>query len=703
MGTLRSLRSLAALVSLLLALRCVSREDRTAVSVGAISACPGGEASPPRYLRQLSLDLRGAPPTLAEYREVMALGHVPESMIDGFLNDPRFVERVKRWHAEMLWPSIAGFELHTGGHLVVVPPFGERLTVEGTNPERLVLILDQRTDEPTCPPADQPGHLTALSCCTAADPDHPACCLARNDVYNPDDPACVAKSKALPATFNFGSARGDTLLRGGIGYMGCDSALEYPPPTVAASDPRWPHDAQNRPYYTSPRTGTRRYYHDPNGVPLPYDDAARCPNYCRRLTGTGAAGTFLFADYAAKTRSVNGATVTGDGPGFVCPVDFPVEVRNPCDNVIADRPMRAVELRREGFRLTRPYWARGHWIKTCAYESQERAVSLTTGLQCSLARRDDALCGCGPEGAWCAPYTGDNAHPSLTLSRLRDAINREPLEIVASVVGRDEDYATVFTTRRGMANGPLAFMNRRQAERMGEIEFSPSAPPEALPDVPLDDLTWHEYQRGPQHRGVLTTPVFLARFPTRRARVNRFRSVFLCRPFEPAPGSTPPPPDHPCNREANLARRCGCNECHSIIEPLGAAWGRWSERGTRYFNPVDFPVRDLACRTCQSGPCSARCRFYLGDTFEGFANRTNEEIRQVADGPSDLVNRALADGSFQSCTARTAWGRLLNRPMSAAETACVLPSLVRDFESHGRSYRALIRALVTSPAYRRID
>ena len=68
-----------------------------------------------------------------------------------------------------------------------------------------------------------------------------------------------------------------------------------------------------------------------------------------------------------------------------------------------------------------------------------------------------------------------------------------------------------------------------------------------------------------------------------------------------------------------------------------------------------------------------------------------------------IIADTLASGELQSCTARTAWARLLNRPMSADEQRRVLPALVRDFEASGRSYRALVRAIVTSPAYRRID
>ncbi len=41
--------------------------------------------------------------------------------------------------------------------------------------------------------------------------------------------------------------------------------------------------------------------------------------------------------------------------------------------------------------------------------------------------------------------------------------------------------------------------------------------------------------------------------------------------------------------------------------------------------------------------------------------------------------------------------------MSEREQADVLPALVHIFEAHGRNYRELVRAIVSSPAYRRID
>ncbi len=703
-----------ALLLVALAVACMQPSEGTGRAVAASTDCRGADASPTRYLRQLSLDLRGAPPTPEEYRRVAEAGEVPTEMVDGMLRDGRFLGRVRAWHADQLWPSMAGFELYVGAKLVVVPGRGRNLATDTINPEWLVQAMDRRTDEPVCPAPDDPAHLTAASCCTASNPNHPACCLVRNRAYNPDDPACVAKSAALPAVFNYGVVAGDQYQRGGaMLYTGCDNALEYPPERVAADDRRWPHDAANRPYYTSPRTGLRRYYYDERDIPLPYDDATHCPNYCRAARPTGPGGAWARADYVAKRRLVGGEWILGDGPGYACPAGY-TELANRCDNVADPQRLTVrAEMRQEGWRLARPWWALGHWVKTCAYEAQERTVSLNTRLPCRPGIYTDNSCGCGPRGAWCAPFTGELARLSGTLQRLMDAINREPLEIIASVVARDEPYEAIFTTTRGMANGPLAFMNRYQADQVGELDFSPSAPPEALPDIPLEDDTWHAYPRHAQHAGVLTTPVFLARFGTQRSRINRFRTAFLCRPFEP-PAIAPPPPEHPCNRETNLARRCGCQHCHSSIEPLGAAWGRWAERATNYLDPARFPAVDPACANCGGATCPRYCRNYVtspidGDsvpflgTLQSYLYRSPEEVRRIEEGPRSIIGDTLASGELQSCTARTAWSRLLNRPMSAAEQARVLPTLLRDFEAHGRSYRALIRAIVTSPAYRRID
>ena len=89
--------------------------------------------------------------------------------------------------------------------------------------------------------------------------------------------------------------------------------------------------------------------------------------------------------------------------------------------------------------------------------------------------------------------------------------------------------------------------------------------------------------------------------------------------------------------------------------------------------------------------------------MQSYLYRSSEDLRCIAEGPRALASAGVRSWAVQSCVARTAWTRLVGRPLSVTEEQTVLPILVRDFEAHGRSYRALVRAIVTSAAYRRID
>jgi hypothetical protein len=671
------------------------------------SQCAPGEPEPTRLFRQLSLDLRGTAPTMEELDAVQRAGSVTPEMIEGLLRSEAFVDQAARWHADILWPNLDGFTITMGGL---------RLTRGGTNPEVNLDLLEARTDEATCP-ATGNGNLTAASCCLPTNPTHPSCCMARHTAYDPTDPACVEKARRLGAAFTIGFGTGDRGLRGGSGSAGCDDALEYPPSRVAASDTQWLRDAEGRPYYVSPRTRQRRYYYDQDDVPLPYDDWTHCPNYCRAVMGSGPGGAFQSADFRAKERMVAGSVVTGDHPAAACPTGF-TEVVNPCDNAVTGNIIDGVlRVRREGYRMMRPYWSGGRLVKMCAYESQERTNSVYTGAICNPSARIDASCGCGPQGLYCMPTQGRQSPLATRAERkVREALNEEPLRIVASVIGRDEDYYAAYTTRRSFMTGALSTLYREQSARMTGLMITPPAAISTLPNVRYEDETWHEYVRGTEHAGVLTTPAFLGRFPTWRARINRFRTALLCRPFEPPAGGLPAP-DDACNREPNLAQRCGCQHCHASIEPLGAYWGRWAERSSVFLSPDTYPAYDPNCAQCANMGqlCSARCRsHYVLATPDAYGSRyagtlysalyrSREEMSNMERGPSALVAASLASGEMQACTVNTLWRRLIGRPMNEQETQRVLPELQRGFDASRHNYRALVRAIVNAPAYRRID
>ena len=220
----------------------------------------------------------------------------------------------------------------------------------------------------------------------------------------------------------------------------------------------------------------------------------------------------------------------------------------------------------------------------------------------------------------------------------------------ALVIARDEDYYSAYTTRRSFITGALSTLYREQVTRVVGLALSPPADPAAIPQVPYTDDAWREYVRSPEHSGVLTTAAFLGRFPTWRSRINQFRSALLCRPFEPPAGGLPSPEDV-CNREPNLAARCGCQHCHSAIEPLAAYWGRWAERTSMYLDPVNFPAFDPNCAQCANTGqfCTTRCRsFYVTQAIDADGSRyagtlfsalyrSSEEMGRMERGPGALV------------------------------------------------------------------
>jgi hypothetical protein len=346
----------------------------------------------------------------------------------------------------------------------------------------------------------------------------------------------------------------------------------------------------------------------------------------------------------------------------------------------------------------------------CAIEAQTRASNPWTFESCETGRfMGDRSCGCGVGSRRC-----DNAQ--VHTERLA-AINEEPLLIADSVVRRDEDYFSLLTTRRSFVNGPLAQMLR---EKQSTTVWAVTAQAErdAIPNVPIEQVsTWQEYTRAPMASGVMTTPSWLYRWPTQRARVNQFWEGFLCKHFAPPADATVPAPEDSCHRENNLAKRCGCNYCHATIEPTGAHWGRFGERNAQYLDPEVFPRLNQKCRDCALAGnvgCDNECGNYVMQAFDGdganslgllrtYLYRTPEEEPNVVAGPKLLVERAMQTGELEKCAIRNMWGELLGRGMSSDEERLYMKPLVDHFAMSGHNFKELVLKIVTTDAYRRVD
>jgi len=371
-------------------------------------------------------------------------------------------------------------------------------------------------------------------------------------------------------------------------------------------------------------------------------------------------------------------------------------------------------IQREGVVLTTPpYFDTSGSATTpvCAIEAQTRDVNPYTMESCETRRfLTDRSCGCGVSSRRCDQGSG------LLYSQRIAAVNEEPLRLIDSVIRRDEDYFTILTSRRSFINGVLSQMYReKQNETVWQV--TPPTSREAIPNVPLTSTSWAEYTRDEQASGVLTTPAFLYRFPTQRARVNQFYNAFLCKHFSPPAGEDAPAPEDSCNRENNLAKRCGCSYCHATIEPTGAHWGRYGERNAQYLDPARYPKVDARCRDCAlSGDttCNNECGNYVMQAYDGdganslgqlrtYLYRTPDEEPNIAAGPKLLVERMMQTGDLERCAVSNLWNELLGRPMTAAEEAMYLKKLTEGFTTKKHNLKELILEVVSTEAYRRID
>ncbi|MDX2012069.1 MAG: hypothetical protein SFW67_17885 [Myxococcaceae bacterium] len=653
---------------------------------------PGIVVAPQRALRQLSLDLTGRLPSEAHVAAVTAAGEVPAAIVDELLGSPEFLSQVTGWHAELLWPNLSRYRVNG------IPLYA--------SPSR-----DLQNDP-----------------LTASTP-------FRN-IRNPlADPLLWTNEVARQSYgVSFQDEAFTSAFRGGAHAYGaktCDLSdeWEYPDPSAVGTP-------ANR--YTVPAaksgTGqayTRTYYsEDPGsrGAVLPLYTPKHCPNFCRKLEARcipiTTATTFSFDPVTQRLpgcyreMDTPGDDPAGrhelDAPGMRCADGYVREV-NRChfwDSTIpgsggevlpgirgrrvqrADRPVSwgndSFNNQVEGWRWMVHYWSNGKPIKTCALEAQEREFGLyvrtASGqpVRCDQATAGveyftvDSSCGCGPRGTYCQPV--DLAYRSTLETRtqvnLRTSLEQEPLELIRQVVAADRPYFDILTTRQTAVNGPLATAWRYQAPVLrGEGFKAVTGPgftdPRALEPIAYEDASWRLVEREARHAGVLTTLGFLIRFPTSRARVAQYRRAFLCSTeFDYAP--TPDPTD----TNPDLAARVGCSSCHRTLETEGLYFGRYPDRVAEYRDPGRYPLTDMSWQ-------------------QPFVHRTATERARLDQGPSAMVQRDLAGSALVSCTARTAAKRLLQREPTPEEQQ----TFEARFREGGLSYRALIKAIVTSAGY----
>lgn len=150
-----------------------------------------------------------------------------------------------------------------------------------------------------------------------------------------------------------------------------------------------------------------------------------------------------------------------------------------------------------------------------------------------------------------------------------DSIAREPLELIAYVVRHDRPFTEILTAKYTVGNGYSA------PSYIG------------LQDVPLritedPDRFRRMTVPGVPHAGILTSPMFLNRFPTSDTNRNRHRARMAYKFFLDIDinrfGNRPVDVNEVAGDNPTLTDP-NCTICHTTMDPVAGVFKNWDERG----------------------------------------------------------------------------------------------------------------------------
>lgn len=335
-------------------------------------------------------------------------------------------------------------------------------------------------------------------------------------------------------------------------------------------------------------------------------------------------------------------------------------------------------------------------------------------------------CGCGPSLERCMPAAGNGVEPSAFMlpggtmmgveqptSMVRDTQGswdrlwwgQEAVRYLEWLARDDRDFREVLTGKSTLVNGPLVQFYKHQAPATccGNGWYFGYTKPEGLVDASklpalatTDTSTWKLADRGPNASGILTMPVFLTKYGTRRGRAHVLYNVFQCREFVAEDVKLEP------STEPDLTKRPGCSTCHASLEPMSAYFSRVLESDWTWLPPSLFPTDADKCKG-DPRKMSGACKSYYDPAFTSashsllrgaYASTTNADA-----GPSGLASKIASSPEFSSCVVENVSSSFLGRPLGA-DDADMRARLEKTFVDGGYKLRALVRALVKEAAYR---
>lgn len=292
----------------------------------------------------------------------------------------------------------------------------------------------------------------------------------------------------------------------------------------------------------------------------------------------------------------------------------------------------------------------------------------------------------------------------------RQAWASEAAAFIDDLVAKDQDFRGILTSKSTMVNGPAAQFHRFFSGAgccTDTYSFGYNAPITATDPASMPALLPHDMldfapvvDRGPHASGILTMPIFLTKYGSRRARAHVLYSAFLCKEFTSTNSELQP------SEEPDLTKRSGCKDCHATLEPMAAYFARIRENDWIYLPEESFPVSNPACKPNASGTIPGFCKNYYDPAFvtaeAGELRGAHASPANAEAGPAALAAEIANSEEFPACVAQNMATSFLGRPLTDDDQA-LREELTKTFTESGFHVRALVRALVLSDAYRLVN
>ncbi|MEC9440127.1 MAG: hypothetical protein VYE40_03380 [Myxococcota bacterium] len=156
-----------------------------------------------------------------------------------------------------------------------------------------------------------------------------------------------------------------------------------------------------------------------------------------------------------------------------------------------------------------------------------------------------------------------------------NSVARAPLKLISHVIRNDKPFTEILTADYMVANGYVARIYGADSSGFSDK---------------LDPNEWREVKiPGMPHAGVLSSPMFLNRFPTTATNRNRHRSRMVYKFFlaTDVMALAERPVDPTSIEDFNpTLYNPQCTSCHGVIDPVAGAFQNWNDRGM-YAPPED--------------------------------------------------------------------------------------------------------------------